>query len=394
MVTRRELLLGTAGGWLVGRVRAGEAAGSKAADTLTALAGKKPLIRRAFRPPNFETPLADLAAPFTRNDAFFVRYHLAVIPRVDPGAWRLQIAGASAQHPLTLSLSELRSGFEQVSVAAVNQCAGNRRGLFTPRVPGVQWGSGAMGNALWRGVRLRDVLHRAGVAPDALEVVFDGADSPLLPATPDFLKSLPVERALDESTLIALEMNGQPLPHWNGAPARLIVPGWVGTYWVKHLTAIRIEPKAFDGFWMKAAYRLPTGAFPGSRFTTQENAETTPVTELMVNSLITSHVPGARLRRGERAELAGKAWDSGAGIEGVEVSADRGQSWRDAALQRDLGRFAWREFRFALDTSRAGPLDMAVRARSRGGAKQPDTLTPNPSGYHDNIVQSVSLEVA
>ncbi|TLY73652.1 MAG: oxidase [Gammaproteobacteria bacterium] len=393
MVTRRELLLGTAGGWLLQRVRAGEAALSDAADTLTALAGKKPLIRRAFRPPNFETPLADLAAPFTRNDAFFVRYHLAVIPRVDPGTWRLQIAGASAQHPLTLSLRELRSGFEQVSVAAVNQCAGNRRGLFTPRVPGVQWGSGAMGNALWRGVRLRDVLHRAGVAPDALEVVFDGADSPILPATPDFLKSLPVERALDENTLIAFEMNGQPLPHWNGAPARLVVPGWVGTYWVKHLTAIRIEPKAFDGFWMKAAYRVPTGAFPGSRFTTQENAETTPVTELMVNSLITSHVSGARLRRGERAELAGQAWDGGAGIEGVEVSADRGQSWRDAALQRDLGRFAWRGFRFALDTSRAGPLEMAVRARSRGGAKQPDTLTPNPSGYHDNIVQSVSLEV-
>jgi len=394
MVTRRELLLGAAGGWLLEHVRAGEAPGSDAADTLTALAGKKPLIRRAFRPPNFETPLADLAAPFTRNDAFFVRYHLAVIPRVDPGTWRLQIAGASAQHPLTLSLRELRSGFEQVSVAAVNQCAGNRRGLFTPRVPGVQWGSGAMGNALWRGVRLRDVLHRAGVAPDALEVVFDGADSAILPATPDFLKSLPVERALDENTLIAFEMNGQPLPHWNGAPARLVVPGWVGTYWVKHLTAIRIEPKAFDGFWMKAAYRVPTGAFPGSRFTTQENAETTPVTELMVNSLITSHVSGARLRRGERAELAGKAWDGGAGIEGVEVSSDRGQSWRDAALQRDLGRFAWREFRFALDTSRAGPLEMAVRARSRGGAKQPDKLTPNPSGYHDNIVQTVRLEVA
>jgi len=365
----------------------------EAADTLTTLPGKKPLIRRAFRPPNFETPLADLAAPFTRNDAFFVRYHLAVIPRVDPATWRLQIAGASAQRPLTVSLKELRGGFEHVSVAAVNQCAGNRRGLFTPRVPGVQWGNGAMGNALWRGVRLRDVLHRAGVAPDALEVVFDGADSPLLPATPDFLKSLPVERALDENTLIALEMNGQPLPHWNGAPARLIVPGWVGTYWVKHLTEIRIEPKAFDGFWMKAAYRVPTGAFPGSRFTSQENAETTPVTELMVNSLITSHVSGAHLRRGERVELAGKAWDSGAGIEGVEVSADRGQSWRDTTLQRDLGRFAWREFRFALDTSKTGPLEVAVRARSRSGAKQPDKLTPNPSGYHDNIVQTVSLEV-
>jgi DMSO/TMAO reductase YedYZ molybdopterin-dependent catalytic subunit len=287
MVTRRELLLGTAGGWLLERGWAGEAA-----DTLTALPGKKALIRRAFRPPNFETPLADLAAPFTRNDAFFVRYHLAVIPRVDPATWRLQIAGASAQRRLTVSLRELRGGFEHVSVAAVNQCAGSRRGLFTPRVPGVQWGNGAMGNALWRGVRLRDVLQRAGVAPDALEVVFDGADSPILPATPDFLKSLPLERALDENTLIAFEMNGQPLPHWNGAPARLIVPGWVGTYWVKHLTEIRIEPKAFDGFWMKAAYRVPTGAFPGSRFSSQENAETTPVWRFP----LTADRPGATPR--------------------------------------------------------------------------------------------------
>ncbi|HEY0767231.1 MAG TPA: molybdopterin-dependent oxidoreductase, partial [Steroidobacteraceae bacterium] len=321
MVTRRELLLGTAGGWLLERVWAADAAATApgaAADALSVLPGKKPLIRRSFRPPNLETPLADLAAPFTHNDAFFVRYHLPVIPQVDRATWRLSVAGASAQSPLTLSLKELQSGFEHVTVAAVNQCAGNRRGLFTPRVPGVQWGNGALGNALWRGVRLREVLHRAGVAPDALEVVFDGADSPVLPATPDFLKSLPIERALDENTLIAFEMNGQPLPHWNGAPARLVVPGWAGTYWVKHLTEIRIEPKAFDGFWMKVAYRLPTGAFPGVRFTTQETAETTPVTELMVNSLITSHVSGARLRRGARAELAGKAWDSGAGIEGVE----------------------------------------------------------------------------
>jgi len=173
-----------------------------------------------------------------------------------------------------------------------------------------------------------------------------------------------------------------------------VVPGWVGTYWMKHLTSIRIEPRAFDGFWMKTAYRVPTGAFPGARFTSQETAETTPVTELLVNSLIVSPVSGARLSRGAHAELAGKAWDGGAGIEGVEVSVDGGQSWRDATLQRDLGRFAWREFRFVVDTSRAGRLDVAVRARSRNGAKQPDKLTPNPSGYHDNIVQAVSLEIA
>ena len=395
MATRRELLLAATGGWLIGRVRASDGTGTVAqVEPLAALPGKKPLIRRSFRPPNFETPLADLAAPLTDNGAFFVRYHLTVIPRIDPDGWRLQVSGASARRALTLSLAELRSGFEQVEVVAVNQCAGNRRGLFTPRVPGVQWGGGAMGNARWRGVRLREVLQRAGVAADALEVVFGGADAPVLPATPAFVKSLPVERALDESTLVAFEMNGRPLPHWNGAPARLVVPGWVGTYWMKHLTSIRIEPRAFDGFWMKTAYRVPTGAFPGARFTSQETAETTPVTELLVNSLIVSPVSGARLSRGAHAELAGKAWDGGAGIEGVEVSVDGGQSWRDATLERDLGRFAWREFRFVLDTSRAGRLDVAVRARSRNGAKQPDKLTPNPSGYHDNIVQAVSLEIA
>jgi len=394
MATRRELLLAATGGCLIGRVWATDAGAAPEAEALASLPGKRPLIRRSFRPPNFETPLAELAAGFTSNDAFFVRYHLSVIPRIDPASWRLEVSGASAHRPLTLSLKDLQSGFEHAEVVAVNQCAGNRRGLFTPRVPGVQWGSGAMGNARWRGVRLREVLQRAGIASDALEVVFGGADAPVMPATPAFVKSLPVERALDENTLVAFEMNGRPLPHWNGAPARLVVPGWVGTYWTKHLTSIRIEPRAFDGFWMKTAYRVPTGAFPGVRFTSQETAETTPVTELMVNSLITSPVSGARLRRSAHAELAGKAWDAGAGIEGVEVSVDGGRSWRDATLQRDLGRFAWRDFRFVLDTSSAGRLDVAVRARSRNGAKQPDKLTPNPSGYHDNIVQTVSLEVA
>ena len=397
MVTRRGLLLGTAGTVLLRRAGAGEvgAPGSAGAgDALAVLPGKRPLIQRAFRPPNFETPLADLAAPFTPNDAFFVRYHLPVIPWVDADLWRLQIGGASVKRALTLSLQELRSRFEQVSLAAVNQCAGSRRGLFSPRVAGVQWGNGAMGNASWRGVRLRDVLREAGVAADALEVTFKGADRPVLPATPEFIKSLPVERALDENTLIAFEMNGAPLPHWNGAPARLVVPGWAGTYWVKQLTDVHVEPKPLDNFWVKVAYRLPTGAFPGPRFASQETRETTPVTEILVNSLVTSHSSGATLKRGAHAELAGKAWDGGAGIASVAVSTDGGRGWRDAALGRDLGRFAWREFRFPLDTSSAGPLQLAVRAKSKSGAQQPDKLTFNPSGYHDNIVQTLTLEVA
>ena len=395
MLTRREALLAAAGLVAAG-ARAEEsppAGASGGGELLAALPGKKPLIQRAFRPPNFETPLADLVPLYTENAVFFVRYHLPVIPQVETASWQLQIGGPSAQSPLSLSLRELKSSFPHVSLAAVNQCSGNRRGLFSPRVPGVQWASGAIGNALWTGVRLRDVLRKAGVAASAIEVVFNGADTPVLPGTPDFLKSLPIDRALDENTLIAFEMNGQPLPHWNGAPARLIVPGWTGTYWMKHLTDIRVVPAAFDGYWMKSAYRIPTGAFPTARFVSQETPETTPITEMLVNSLITSPAPAARLRRGEPAQLTGKAWDAGSGIAAVEVSVDARRSWHEATLGHDLGRFAWREFQLPLDTSRAGPLEIAVRARSRNGAAQPETLTFNAAGYHDNRVQTVRVEV-
>lgn len=394
MITRRRILTGSLGLALVpaGAVtRAGEV-------DLVALAGKKPLVRRTFRPPNFETPLKDLRAPLTANDAFFVRYHLSAIPEPDAAAinartWRLQVGGGSAERAMELSLDNLRRDFEHVTITAINQCSGNRRGLFTPRVPGVQWEHGAIGNAEWTGVRLRDVLRRAGVAANALEVVFSGADSALLPATPAYVKSLPIERALDENALIAFEMNGKPLPHWNGAPARLVVPGWTATYWMKHLTELRIEATAFDGFWMKSGYRVPAGAFPGARFPSQENAETVPITEILVNSLITSHTEGERVARGKRMQLEGWAWDGGSGIATVEVSRDGGRTWQKAALGKDMGRFAWRGFRMPIDTSKAGAVNLLVRATSRSGAVQPEGLTPNPSGYHHNAIQAVTLEV-
>jgi DMSO/TMAO reductase YedYZ molybdopterin-dependent catalytic subunit len=398
MLTRRDWIAGSAGTFLLSAL--GGARGEEAPtpadaskDVLIALAGKKPLIKRSFRPPNFETPLADLRHPFTANDAFFVRYHLAVIPEIESRTWRLRAGGASTTRPLELSLDDLKRRFERVTLPAINQCSGNRRGLFSPRVPGVQWGNGAMGHALWSGVRLRDVLRKCGLHADALEVVFDGADSALLPQTPDFQKSLPIDRALDENTLIAFEMNGRPLPHFNGAPARLVVPGWTATYWVKHLTDIRVESQRFDGFWMKGAYRIPTGAFPGARFASQETPETTPITQILVNSLITSPTPDARLTHNKPAELSGWAWDGGTGISAVEVSMDASVNWRAAALDKDLGRFAWRGFRFALDTSRPGPLAVAVRATSRAGEQQPEKLTVNPGGYHDNKILSLALEV-
>ena len=395
MVSRRVVVAGSAGTLLLAGMSGTRVlAAGPSEDSLSALPGKKALIRRTFRPPNFETPLADLRQQFTSNDAFFVRYHLASIPEVDARTWRLRIGGASSKRQLELSLDELKRDFERVSIAAINQCSGNRRGLFMPRAGGVQWAYGAMGNALWGGVRLRDVLNRAGVTGDALEVVLDGADQQLLPGTPDFVKSVPIDRALDEHTLIAFEMNGQPLPHWNGAPARLVVPGWTATYWVKHLGAIRVEPKAFDGFWMKSAYRIPTNTFPGARFKSQENAQTTPITEILINSLVTSHTDGERLARGRPAQLAGWAWDGGSGIKTVEISLDEGRSWQATTLSDAPSSFSWRGFRSPLDTSKAGALRIAVRATGSNGARQPEALTPNPSGYHHNIIQKLTLEVA
>lgn len=396
MLTRRRVVAGSTGALLLAGLAGRHAfsAAESAEESLLALPGKQPLIKRTVRPPNFETPLAALRPQFTANDAFFVRYHLASIPEVDARTWRLRIGGASVQRPLELSLDQLKRDFERVRFAAVNQCSGNRRGLFAPRAGGVQWTYGAMGNAMWGGVRLRDVLNRAGVSGDAVEVVFDGADSAPLPGTPDFVKSLPVDRALDAHTLIAFEMNGEPLPHWNGAPARLVVAGWTATYWVKHLTSISVVPQAFDGFWMKSAYRIPTGAFAGARFASQENAATTPITEILINSLVTSHTDGARLQRGRPAELAGWAWDGGSGIGTVEISLDEGRSWRPAKLGSAPSSYSWCGFRMALDTSQAGPLRVAVRATGRNGARQPEKLTPNPSGYHHNIIQTLTLEVA
>jgi sulfite dehydrogenase (cytochrome) subunit A len=396
MITRRRVVAGSSGALLLASVAGRDvfAAAEGTEEPLIALPGKRPLIRRTFRPQNYETPLPLLRPQFTANDTFFVRYHLASIPEVDARTWRLRIGGASAQRPLELSLDELKRDFERVRLAAVNQCSGNRRGLFTPRAAGVQWTYGAMGNALWGGVRLRDVLNRAGVKGDALEVVFDGADGAALPGTPDFVKSLPVDRALDQHTLIAFEMNGEPLPHWNGAPARLVVAGWTATYWVKHLTSINIEPKAFDGFWMKSAYRIPTGAFPGARFASQENTATTPITEILVNSLVTSHVNGDRLPTGRPAELAGWAWDGGSGISTVEISTDGSRTWRPTTLGEAPSSYSWRGFHVPLDTSKPGLLRVAVRATGRNGARQPEKLTPNPSGYHHNTIQTLSLEVA
>jgi DMSO/TMAO reductase YedYZ molybdopterin-dependent catalytic subunit len=353
------------------------------------LPGKQPLIQLADRPPNYEAPLEYFQTPITPNDKFFVRYHLADIPDVKVETYKIKVDGDGATNAFELTLDDLKK-MPSVEIAAVNQCSGNRRGLSTPHVPGVEWGYGAMGCAKWKGVKLKDVLAKAGVKKETIEVAFNGADGPVFDKTPDFIKSVPLWRAMDDSTIIAYEMNGQPLPHFNGFPARLVVPGWTGTYWMKHLIHIDVRTTPQGGFWMKPAYRIPVGEFPvRDRFITQEDATSTPITEIVVNSLITSHRDGAKVKAG-RVAVSGMAWDGGYGISKVEVSTDGGKTWSSAKLGQDLGKYAFRPWSLDLHVKR-GKTTVMVTATNTIGQTQVSKLLFNGAGYHNNVMQSITL---
>jgi DMSO/TMAO reductase YedYZ molybdopterin-dependent catalytic subunit len=366
--------------------------GTRAEAALESLPGKQALIKLSYRPPNYETPIEHFRTGITANDVFFVRYHLSDIPEIDGAKWRLMIGGEGANGETVLTLDDLKK-MPVSEVVAVNQCSGNRRGLFEPHVPGVEWGYGAMGCARWKGTRLKDILDKVGVKKETIEIVLDGADGPAVDKTPDFIKSIPVWKAMEETTIVAYEMNGQPLPHWNGFPARLVVPGWTGTYWMKHLTSVRPVTKPFDGFWMKAAYRIPLGRFPVvARFISQETEANTPITEMVVNSLITSHENGAMVKVG-RVQIAGIAWDGGYSVRLVEVSTNNGKTWAPATLGEDLGRYAFRPWSYEFSAERGRNIIMA-RATNAIGQTQTASLIANPAGYHHNVIQTMTLNAA
>lgn len=368
----------------------GTALARAAGQLLEALPGKRALRRLTHRPPNYETPLEYFRSVLTPNDAFFVRYHHAVIPQIDAAEFRFEVVGAALERPLTLTLAQLRTEFPAAELVAVCQCSGNRRGLFDPPVPGLQWGHGAMGNARWRGVRLADVLARAGLRNNAVELAFDAADAAPLEGTPDYVKSLPLGKALHPDTLLAYEMNGAPLPELNGHPLRLVVPGWTATYWIKQVTRIEALAAPASGFWMAGAYRMPRSAFPLlERFPSQESGERAPVTEIAVNSLITSTESSV----GGRMRVGGIAWDAGHGIDRVEVSADGGRSWQRAELGEDLGRYSFRPWQLEYSPLSAGAQELWARASNRAGQTQVERPIANPSGYQHNAFHRVRVEV-
>jgi sulfite dehydrogenase len=353
---------------------------------------KRPMIRLTARPPQLETPFSVYnEGVITPNDAFFVRYHIADIPfeTLDADTFTVTVKG-KVNKPLKLKVADLRR-MPSVEIVAVNQCSGNSRGFFDPRVAGGQSGNGAMGNARWRGVALKTVLDMAGVQSGARQVTLNGLDGPVIEPTPDFIKALDIDHARDGEVMLAYQMNGADLPVLNGFPVRLVVPGYYGTYWVKHLFELTVIDTVYDGFWMKTAYRIPDNDCNCIEPGTAPKA-TIPINHFTVRSFITSVTDGAKLKAGGTT-LKGIAFDGGKGIKEVAVSTDGGKSWTPAKLGKYLGNYAFREWTLPVKLA-AGPCELKVRATNNAGVVQPAEAKWNPAGYLRNVIETTRVTVA
>lgn len=320
---------------------------------LVALPGKAPLGQIYDRPPNYETPTPKLIGtrsyPYTDSEYYYVRWREADVPRIAPYRFRLTVAGDRVRKPLTLSLDDLRR-FPQVEIGAVGECAGLGTGLLRPRVSGVPWYKGDLSCAVWGGASLKAVLEAAGIQPGAVAIAFRAAGRTVAVKEPDYWRVYPPEVVLTPDSLLAWEMNGRPLPLWNGYPLRVVVPGSYAPAWVKQVVEIQVrstpQPLAWSGD------RIDTGT-------------------LKVYSLIVAPADGTRVPAGQPVTLTGLAWDSGHGITKVEVSIDGGRNWSAGALERSYGKYVWRVWRATVPTSRPGRLEILSRATSVTGESQP-----------------------
>jgi DMSO/TMAO reductase YedYZ molybdopterin-dependent catalytic subunit len=350
---------------------------------------KRDMLVRSARPEDLEMPLAGFADYITPIEHFFVRTHVYV-PTVNANEWRLKVEGEVGT-PLTLTLDDLKK-MPPVDLVSVVECAGNGRSFYEPPVPGAQWSTGAVGNGRWRGVRMADVLKRAGIKGSAREILFDGADVPL-GTMPDFQRSITVKKALDSNTLLAYEMNGETLPIKHGFPLRVVAPGWASDSWVKWLTGIRVLDKEFDGFWMKSAYRRPPRPVsPGAAVPLDQMQ---PVTSLKIKSVIADPLDGSQAALGKPLAIRGVAWSGDTGpVTAVDVSVDGGRTWNAATLRPDQRtQFGWRQWEFRWTPPEAAYYTILAKARDTAGNSQPLDQEWNPSGYNWNVVPRAGLDV-
>jgi sulfite oxidase len=345
------------------------------------------MIVRSFRFVDLETPVEYLNTWLTPLPHFFVRNHMHEPSELNPAEWRLTVGG-EVNKSLSLALPDL-SKLDSHSVVNTLECAGNGRSLHRPQVPGVQWGKGAVSTAKFSGPRLRDVLQQAGVKSTGKHVMFRGLDE--VPGkVPPFIRSIPIEKALDSDTLIATHMNGEPLTKHHGFPARALVPGWIGAASCKWLTEIKILESEFVGNFMSPGYRFPNQ--PGKPGDAVKPEDTHPLTTLSVKSVISGPADGASLKSGKVA-VHGAAWAGEADITKVEVSTDDGATWTPAALGHEQARYAWRLWHYEWK-AKAGDYSILSRATDSQGRTQPASPVWNPSGYLYNAVDQVKIHVA
>jgi DMSO/TMAO reductase YedYZ molybdopterin-dependent catalytic subunit len=350
---------------------------------------KGSMILQRTRPPLLETPMEVLdRGVFTPNDQFYVRWHWAVIPNsVDVNSFRLSVRG-HVNAPLKLSIDDLLK-MPRVELAAVNQCSGNSRGFFLPRVAGAQWAHGAMGNARWTGVRLKDVLDRAGVKTGAVQVRFDGLDEPVVPEAPDFKKSIDIDHARDGEVMIAFAMNDEQLPLLNGFPLRLIVPGWYSTYWVKMLSDIEVLDKPDDNFWMAVAYTIPdtphANIAPG-----ETGVKMVPINRMVPRSFFTNVAEGTSFAAGTQFSVRGIALGGDRGVAKVELSSDGGRSWQLTLLGKDYGKYSFRQWEAKLALPK-GTHVLMVRCTNLAGDAQLPSPNWNNSGFMRNVIETVRV---
>jgi DMSO/TMAO reductase YedYZ molybdopterin-dependent catalytic subunit len=400
--SRRQFLAGMGGLGFTGLLGASAWSGTGESVVLPFVNGDRNLVKdfpqkgamvmQRSRPPLLETPFEVFdQGIFTPNDRFYVRWHLANIPTVvDPATFRLNIHGHVRQS-ISLTLDDLVRKFKPIEIAAVNQCSGNSRGFFVPRVAGGQWANGAMGNALWKGVSLKALLERAGVKAGAQQVRFNGLDTGILPQTPDFMKSLDVDHSLDGEVMIAYAMNGKPLPLLNGYPLRLVVPGWYATYWVKMLDDIEVLDKPDDNYWTTRAYLIPDT--PGADIAPgQQGVKLIPINRMVPRSFFTNVKDQAKFKLGETTTVRGIAFGGDTGLAKVMFSADAGAHWQEARLGPDHGRYSFRRWTVELRHSSVASQTFMVKALNTAGVSQPDRANWNGSGFMRNVIESVSVQ--
>ena len=358
----------------------------------TAFPQKAQMIVQRTRPPLLETPWGVYdRGVFTPNDQFFVRWHWAVIPeRVDVGAFKLTVRGHVNQ-ALSLSLADLLA-MPRVELVAMCQCSGNSRGVFQPRVAGAQWQNGAMGNARWIGVRLRDVLDRAGVKADAVAVRSSGLDDPVVEGAPKFMKPLDIDHARDGEVTLAFQMNGEQLPLLNGFPLRLVVPGWYADYWVKMLSDIEVLDAPDQNYFEKVGYRVPdtphASVKPG-----ETGFKTVPVSRLVPRSFFTNVSNMTTVKPGAPVPVRGIAFGGDGGVSQVELSADGGRNWQPTVLGRDEGTYSFRQWSTQITSPQSGTLTLLVRCTNTKGEVQPAEPNWNGGGFMRNVIESVQLKV-